>query len=283
MPEARLTVLVAKESPTAVILRRKPTDVWHVIRWNLKSNTFDHGSWFKGTLYPQRCDLSWDGRYMSYLAMGKEGVWNGICELPYLKTLVEWENYGTWNGGGLWWKKDIVYLNIGTCERMFRKIENISPLPLYVDYEWPGESPTIFIPRFVRDGFRVLDDQGIWQSPQLIEELIRIERVPMHFERKQPGGHMHLEVTWVGYVNHSDSKELREKYKNRYGYILDYRVREWPDLLDSQVSSANWTCDGGLVWSRGGAVYSLTRKQLLEREVPSEFDFEWVEPPWVKT
>ena len=38
---------------------------------------------------------------MVYLALGAKGhTWNGICRPPWLETLAEAENFGTWGGGG---------------------------------------------------------------------------------------------------------------------------------------------------------------------------------------
>jgi hypothetical protein len=110
---ARIHLLVAKQAPVAVILRRKPSRTWHILRWNLQTDELTPGSWFRGKLYPMRSDLSWDGRLMSYLAMGGTlDTWNGLCEVPFLKTVAQWENTGTWNGGAVWLKPDTAYLNL---------------------------------------------------------------------------------------------------------------------------------------------------------------------------
>jgi hypothetical protein len=58
------------------------------------------GSWFRGKLYPLRCDVSFDGKFMVYLAMGASGkTWNGVCRAPWLTTFLDVENMGTWYGG----------------------------------------------------------------------------------------------------------------------------------------------------------------------------------------
>ena len=91
--KARLHILPAHKANKAVIIRRKPSKCFHVISWNTATDRIEHGSWFRGKLYPMRCDLSWDGEWMVYLAMGSNAqTWNGICEPPWLKTTVDVPN-----------------------------------------------------------------------------------------------------------------------------------------------------------------------------------------------
>lgn len=72
--------------------------------WNTNTDHIEHGSWFRGTLYPDRCDISWDGQWFVYNALGSRGdeSWSGICRLPFLKTVFEWDNPGDYGGGGCW-------------------------------------------------------------------------------------------------------------------------------------------------------------------------------------
>ncbi|MEM7773351.1 MAG: hypothetical protein AAF327_22955, partial [Cyanobacteria bacterium P01_A01_bin.37] len=70
---ARIHLLPAKRSPYVLVIRRKPSKCFHIIRWNTKTDRLEHGSWFNGKLYPKRCDISFDGQWMVYLAMGDSG------------------------------------------------------------------------------------------------------------------------------------------------------------------------------------------------------------------
>jgi hypothetical protein len=115
---ARIHLLAAKEAPVAVIIRRKPSRTWHILQWDLRTDTLTPGSWFRGKLYPLRSDLSWDGKLMSYMAMGRKGeVWSGICEPPFLKTLVHWSNTSTFNGSAVWLQPDVIYRNLIWMDR----------------------------------------------------------------------------------------------------------------------------------------------------------------------
>lgn len=109
---ARLHLLRAHDAPVIAVIRRGPSKLFHVIKWNTETDELEYGSWFHGKLYPMRCDLSFDGKWMVYLAMGASGeTWNACCQLPFLKTHLEGENNGTWNGGGFWRDAKTLMLN----------------------------------------------------------------------------------------------------------------------------------------------------------------------------
>lgn len=100
---ARIHLLVAKEAPVVIVIRRKPSKCFDIIKWNTETDEMEHGSWFRGRIYEMRSDVSFDGQYMIYLAMGSGGdTWTGVCNPPYLKTLIDWENMGAWYGGGVY-------------------------------------------------------------------------------------------------------------------------------------------------------------------------------------
>src|SRR5689334_1818042 len=97
--KSRMHLLIAKSAPALVIVQRKRARLFHVILVDIKRHRIAEGSWFRGRLYPLRCDISFDGMYMVYLAMGSQGnTWNGVCRLPWLTTLTEAENMGSWFG-----------------------------------------------------------------------------------------------------------------------------------------------------------------------------------------
>lgn len=106
-PAPRLYVLVAKRKPIAVILLRGPTKWYHVIRWDMVNDTFEHGAWFKGRIYEERCDISPDGELLLYFALqgsrwstSYKGTWTAISRIPWLHALTLWPEGSTWSGGG---------------------------------------------------------------------------------------------------------------------------------------------------------------------------------------
>ena len=99
--KSRIHHIAARKAPTIAILQRKRSKLFHVIVIDTEALRITEGSWFHGKLYPMRCDVSFDGKSMVYLAMGASGkTWNGICRLPWLTTVIDAQNTGTWFGGG---------------------------------------------------------------------------------------------------------------------------------------------------------------------------------------
>ena len=62
----RLWIVFASEAQTAIILRRGPKNHFHLISWDLKKDSFQHGQWMKGDV--RLWDLSPDGRKIMYWA-----------------------------------------------------------------------------------------------------------------------------------------------------------------------------------------------------------------------
>ena len=67
-PPARLHVILAREAPLAVVIRRGPAKQVCTVLWNRRTDEFTLGQWLKGRIYEDRCDLSPDGRYFIYFA-----------------------------------------------------------------------------------------------------------------------------------------------------------------------------------------------------------------------
>ena len=65
---ARLHVILAREAPKAVVFRRGPSGQVCTLGWDLETDTFTMGQWFKGRIYEYRSDLSPDGEHMIYFA-----------------------------------------------------------------------------------------------------------------------------------------------------------------------------------------------------------------------
>ncbi|HET7156197.1 MAG TPA: hypothetical protein VFI87_12605, partial [Hyphomicrobiaceae bacterium] len=100
---SRIHLLAAKEAPIVVILQRKRAKLFHIITVDTEKHLVTEGSWFRGRLHEMKCDISFDGKFMVYLAIGKGSgkytAWSGLCRLPWLKTLVESDNPGiNWGG-----------------------------------------------------------------------------------------------------------------------------------------------------------------------------------------
>src|SRR5262245_19490094 len=108
---SRVHFLVAKEAPVVVVLQRKRAKLFHVLTIDAGTHQVQEGSWFEGKIYQQDCDVSFDGKFMVYLAMGHGGkAWSGVCRLPWLKTLIEWHHFSA-GGGGYFESADVLRTN----------------------------------------------------------------------------------------------------------------------------------------------------------------------------
>lgn len=101
----RIYCIPDPQSRVAAVLERRPRKWWRVGRWDLISGAYSAGAWFRGSLYPQRCDLSPGGRWFLYFALKSQSDWpagetyTAVSRLPWLKALVAWREIGTWSRG----------------------------------------------------------------------------------------------------------------------------------------------------------------------------------------
>jgi hypothetical protein len=116
---ARIHVLLAREVPLGVVIRRGPSKAVCTILWERDRDEFKLGQWLKGRIYERRSDLSPDGRLLICFAMngkwasGAKGAWTAISRAPYLKAIALFPRGDCWHGGGLFTGKDTYWLNDG--------------------------------------------------------------------------------------------------------------------------------------------------------------------------
>ena len=243
----------------AVILRRKPSRLWHVMLWQTDRDRVEHGSWFRGKLYAGRCDLSPDGAWMVYLAMGDRGqTWNGLCRPPRLKAVYHSANMGSWNGGGFFMPDGRLI-----CNAWFGEIESdVGPntrvgAPDLV-HEFPegfrlgnNEDLGNIFPRLKRDGFEYdrpansTGEKGTWW-------------------KKPTPRHAALGVAYAGYRN---------------GYKFRFELEGRPEVMDPAPDWACWDSRGHLLVARLGRVERWSLRDIKRGEAGFVRDFEALEPP----
>jgi hypothetical protein len=87
------------------VIRRGPSSWCGVGRWDVAAGAYEAGAWLRGTLYPQRCDLSPDGRWLCYFTLHAGSSWElgwtyvAVSRLPWLHALAAWGTGGTWTRG----------------------------------------------------------------------------------------------------------------------------------------------------------------------------------------
>ena len=133
-------VHLAREADVGVIMRRGPTNWWHLTLWNTRSDRFEKGQWFRGRVYPEKCDVSPDGKLFVYFAGkfkghlpgGYDDTWTAVSRSPYFTALALWTLGGTWQGGGIFKDNQTVTINQG------KEHPNHPSGPLSVVEWWPG-------------------------------------------------------------------------------------------------------------------------------------------------
>jgi hypothetical protein len=110
------------------VFRRGPSKLFRLFFWDRAGDTFKPGPWFKGRLFPDRSDLSPDGRHLIYFAMAgvawavprTGGTWTAISQLPSLKAVALWRQGDTWSGGGMFTSSRSYWLNADDCTELIR-------------------------------------------------------------------------------------------------------------------------------------------------------------------
>ncbi|MFQ5502964.1 MAG: hypothetical protein ACE5EQ_11805 [Phycisphaerae bacterium] len=270
----RIHLLPAKRAPRVVIIRRKPSKVFHILLWNTKSDEIEHGSWFRGRLFPFRCDVSFDGRWMVYLAMGSHAeTWNGLCRPPWLKTIVDWENVGTWHGGGCWTDDNTLSINPNRycdfdCEMPeLRRHDSVS-LPFRIDVlpdvEYSEDFGVLF-PRLARDG---------WQREGELGREEKVKGKDYAFRCVDDPGWV-----WFPTPGHPRLRMFYQGYSSGRGHTFEFTMQGYPDLLDASVEWATWDAMGQLIVARAGVVHRFTLDDIWEGKPSFSFDLTDLDVP----
>jgi hypothetical protein len=106
-PPPRLFVVLAKIAHVAVVVRRGPSSWTQLTLWNTDRDVFTAGSWFRGRIYAEKCDLSPNGELFVYAAFQGRRLrtsytdsWTAVSRPPWLHALALWPMGTTYGGGG---------------------------------------------------------------------------------------------------------------------------------------------------------------------------------------
>ena len=97
--EARLFVLIPKESHNAIIICRRSSKKVGVFQWDMLTNKVKVSQWMKGRIYEHFSDVSPDGKHFIYSMNQKGWGYTVISKAPWIKAISMWENVGGWGGG----------------------------------------------------------------------------------------------------------------------------------------------------------------------------------------
>lgn len=261
MKQTRLYCIIARNAPRAVVFRRGPSKQVQLLLWNLKTDQFHEGQWFKGRIYERRCDLSPSGERLIYFAANYKDPyfsWTAVSRPPYLTAIALWPKGDAWGGGGLFNSETEIQLNHrdgeATLAPGFQLPYNVHIKPLGSHSGW-GEDEPIMDMRTERDG---------WQN---IQNSTSIERVKNTFKRLIP-------PTIYTRPNSklSNKYELQMQVKgfgqiNGAQYLIDYVVINKDTAAESQLTLidwADWDQRGHLLFAKNGKLYRvpLNHKKL---------------------
>ena len=239
---SRIHLLAAKEAPVVVILQRKRSKLFHIITVDTETHLVTEGSWFSGRIHEMKCDVSFDGEFMVYLAIGRKyTAWSGLCRLPWLTTLVESENPGINWGGGYFSDRNVLVTN------GWRKISSAADVPFTLTSKpltyFAAENRGMLYQKLARDGFTPIGDDGWAKRPSL--------------------HHPVLKVSYLGY-DHGE----------QFFFSLDER----PDLLNG-ASWATWDSGHNLWVAKPGIVEQYTLDDLRSGTPSYTLDVDQFEPP----
>jgi len=175
MPDApcRLTVLLARDTPVGVVLRRGPSAWVRLSLWHTDTDVFDHGQWMRCRVYERRCDLSADGSLFASFTFGVprgfDGAngadsWVAVSRPPYFTALALWFVGGTYHTGPLFPDGRALWAGFGAGPpdhgALPRWLSLSADRPPYIDgtLEWPDRM--VFVNRLLRDGWTPSGPRG---------------------------------------------------------------------------------------------------------------------------
>jgi len=269
----RLHVLLARESPLAVVFRRGPSKSVCTVLWDRKTDEFTLGQWMRGRIYERRSDLSPGGHYLLYFAMNgrwtseTKGSWTAISRTPYLKAITLLAKGDCWNGGGLFTQKKAFWLNDGYGHTPLQQSNEVRRDMKFTPTEYHGgECPGVYYLRLTRDG---------WQH-------LRREKIDHHhtidvFEKPLKGGWLlrktaHAQVdAGPGHGCYWDEHRLVHPER---GDEIDGAKWEWAEIDKDR-----------LLWASGGQLHAgyLRRGRIENAKLLhdfSEMKFEAIPAPY---
>lgn len=282
-PAVRIHCIVARNAPVAAVLRRGPSKVVQVLKWNLTHDTFEAGQWFRGRLYEHRCDLSPSGSLLLYFAAKRATpfvTWTAVSRLPYLTALALWPKGDSWGGGGLFDDEHTVRLHHqSTCMELapgFSVPDRFTVLPFATHA--PGDAnEALSALRLRRDGWTRQSVGKIVRSNDTSGALYRYDP-PQRWVKDSATQAVSLTMELLGFGQPPQGPWRVQRFtvtiKNR---DIDLGACDWADLL----------ANGDVLFARDGAIYRIRHRsrtaqaqQLIDLKGNAFTNVET--PPWAQ-
>ena len=250
----RLHCIIASHAPVAVVFRRRPSHTWHVLKLNLQDDTIESGGWMNGSLYPERCAISPDGRLLAYFALQAHNHWQdpwssffAVSKLPWLTALVAWPTMGTYTTGSCF--EDSSTLLVDGCNPQtphhgaFQGTVKSVRMPPYgnlISMGWQLRTP---MPQ--RDSLSARE----WSEYRTTFELRKSQPVGGWVLFQLPSVHQYaMESMATGRIEQPDWSWADWDHRNRlvvatrHGVLQIHNMRRWPDSLEwHDVKSPEWS------------------------------------------
>jgi hypothetical protein len=268
MPEfaPRIHVLLAREAPVGVVIRRGPSKRVCTMLWDRRKDTFHMGQWLKGRIDGRKSDLSPDGTYMIYFAFNgrwkseAKGSWTAVSRAPYLKALALYANGGTYGGGGLFTGARTYWMHDGEPT-----VRDTTVVTRDLGHKTQWSPGGIYRQRLLRDGWGLPHGGSDARRDQMAE----LEKPARH-------GWALRKLDRYGSIRPGKNGEWEEHelMHRQTGESLSFPDWEWADL------------DGDrLVWAAGGKLMaaSLGKDGPAEPKVLHDFngmEFEPIAAPY---
>lgn len=268
----RIHVLLAREAPVGVIIRRGPHRQAHLLLWDTRTDAVTPGQWLKQRVYSLRCDLSPDGKRLSYFVLDGQhgtptgGTYTAVSRPPYFTALALWPKGDTWHGGGLFVNDHTLWLNGPHREPIVGPPQRLRVTQFCPHAEETGtEDLGIYGPRLKRDGWVPQEPQevdGVW-SRTWVKQQRRLEL------RKRTYATLREDVA-KGRGVYFDEHEL---FDGTSGSVLPLAGAEWADF--DQAGRLVYAANGQL---RAGDVVG---GRVVERVIAdlNGMTFQAVPPP----
>ncbi len=238
---ARLHVLLASQSPRAVVLRRGPVNAVCSLLWDRSTDHFEVAQWLRGRIYERRADLSPGGDYMIYFARGgrvgspTKGSWTAISRAPWLKAVTLHGKGDCWLGGGLFTGPRKYWLN-GACMHfpLQDSGETNQDQKFQPEGARGGECLSVYYPRLLRDGWTHAAklSEVLYDSCDLFEKPLAHGWILRKLAHAQTGAPQGKGCYW-------DEHELENP---RLGLRLEKPAWEWAERDGESIVWAEQGC-----------------------------------------
>lgn len=233
---ARIQIFPAADAPVALVVRRRPSRWSHISIWNTESDEIQHLGYVHGRIYEKKTNISPDGNWFVYFALGYGNVETGtvLCRSSSLEPMIAWPNDGTYVGGGYWESAEVLIVD----EREYA-----------LSYVRPIIRTSFTLP------FKI---KSFVSPPQMLLRILSA----LAFK-----GELSLADTnrmlWQRFLTPSEQLpqiQVREVYGTGGGYPYEFTIPEFPGFLDIHVTWAAYDSKADLLVARSGALqrYKVT-------------------------